>query len=300
MEVWIGLGILLILLALLGVGYYSFYLTAMAKRRSDAELFAVYPGSEAFYEATPKEDHTLTSHDGLKLFAQRYRNEAISDKLVVLVHGYKNSRLASLQYVPMFLKLGYDVVTIDQRSHGLSSGKMATYSNEEQHDLHAWLNYFIDEYREVGLHGHSMGGATVLAVSNREDIDFIISEAGLTSAEQGVLTYVQMRMGLPKWWSQIVIVATNIFTVWLAKFSLYTTNPGRIAQHSQIPILAIHGDSDAVVPVWMSQQLIDNKTTANNELWVIPGGDHKNLYAKNPELYAAKVEQFIIQTKKTK
>lgn len=282
-------------IVLLAIGYYSFYVTVLMKRRSDAELFAFYPGVEQFYTQTEKEAHWLQSHDGLQLFAERYRQAKPTNKLVIFVHGYKNNRLASVQYVPLFLKLGYDVVTIDQRSHGKSEGRMATYSHLEKHDLKAWLDYFAPAYTQIGLHGHSMGGATVLAVADDPRVTFIISEAGLTLAAQGVLTHVQKRLKLPKWWSYVMLVVTNLYTVLFAKFSLLQTQPQAVAVASAVPLLVIHGTADEVVPYWLSQALVAKKTAGFNQLWTIEQGDHKQLYQQNPKAYAQVITTFCAQ-----
>ncbi|MGL5531805.1 MAG: alpha/beta hydrolase [Culicoidibacterales bacterium] len=294
----VGLVITMLLgVSFLIIGYYSFYLTTFVKRRTEAELFELYPHSRSQYETLTKTAHTIMSHDGLQLFAELYPVEQETNKLLILVHGYKNNRIASLQYVPLFLSLGYDVVTIDQRSHGQSQGKFATYSYLEQVDLAKWINYFADNYEEIGLHGHSMGGSTVLALANHAQVDYIISEAGLTSAAQGVLSHVQNRMKLPKWLSYLVVVATNIYTCLFAKFSLFRTQPGKIAEASSTPIFLIHGTNDEVVPSWLSQQLSSNRKKGQQKIWLIPNGDHKSLYQNQAAEYDQQIINFLTQIK---
>lgn len=282
---------------LLACGYYSFYLTTMVKRRTDEELYQLYPGTAEFYQQTAKTTHQIVSHDGLQLYGELYQQsqQEKADKLVILVHGYKNNRLASLQYIPMFWQHGYDVLAIDQRSHGKSQGRMATYSHYERHDVAGWIHHFQAEYQTIGLHGHSMGGATVLALSQMEQVAFIMSEAGLTKAAQGVQTYVQNRLFLPNWAGKVMILLTNIFTRLFAGFSLYQTNPGLIAEQSQLPLLVIHGTADDSVPFWMSEALIANKQQGYTQFWVIPGGGHKELYQKQPTEYQQVVATFLQQ-----
>ncbi len=293
-------GVLGLAVLLLACGYYSFYLTTMVKRRTDEELYQLYPGTADFYQRTAKTAKRIMSHDGLQLYGELYQQsqEVKADQLVILVHGYKNNRLASMQYIPMFWQLGYDVFVVDQRSHGKSEGKIATYGNCEKQDLLAWINQLQSEYHRIGLHGHSMGGATVLAVAQYEKLAFIISEAGLTQAAQGVQTYVQNRLHLPNWAGKIMIALTNIFTILLGKFSLYRTNPGSVASQSAVPILAIHGTADESVPVWMSEQLIADKIGEYNQLWRIDGGTHKDLYQKQPGEYNRIIETFLQQISK--
>ncbi|MGL6247495.1 MAG: alpha/beta hydrolase [Culicoidibacterales bacterium] len=297
MEIIMIGSISLVLAAFLFIGYYSFYLTTFVKRRNEAEMFALYPASEGCYTTLAKTEHTIFSREGLSLFAELYQAEQPRKKVVILVHGYKNNRIASLQYVPLFLSLGYDVVTIDQRSHGRSKGKFATYGHLEQDDLRRWLTYFGGDYQEIGLHGHSMGGSTVLALADHPKVQFIMSEAGLPSAVEGVLSHVQNRMKLPKWLSYIVVYATNIYTCLFARFSLFKTNPGKVAENSQTPLFLIHGTADDVVPSWLSEKLIRNKQTGHAKLWLIPNGDHKTLYQSQPDAYNQQIIEFLAEIK---
>ena len=70
----------------------------------------------------------ITSFDGLKL-AARFFNNADPKKLVILFHGYRS--IAENDFATqfkMYYELGYNILLIDQRSHGRSDGR---YINEE-------------------------------------------------------------------------------------------------------------------------------------------------------------------------
>ncbi len=89
-----------------------------------------------------------------------------SEKIVFIVHGHAdNSGHMFDRYVPIFLGLGYDILTIDLRNHGLSDDiKPITYGINEAKDVELGLEWIVNntDYKEILLFGTSMGAVTAL------------------------------------------------------------------------------------------------------------------------------------------
>ena len=74
----------------------------------------------------PCEDIYIQSFDKLKLHARLFENEK-SNKVAILCHGYRGTAYRDFcGGATEMLELGYNVILIDQRAHGLSEGHSIT------------------------------------------------------------------------------------------------------------------------------------------------------------------------------
>ncbi|MGL4953246.1 MAG: alpha/beta hydrolase, partial [Culicoidibacterales bacterium] len=129
------------------------------------------------------EHFTFEAHDGYLLEAALLPAATASNKYVVLVHGITQNLRASLKLYPLFHRLGYNVITYSQRNHGNNEATYTTYGVREKYDLQAIVTELYTRFGSgsdivVGVHGISMGAATVLqyAAIAGDKIAFVISD----------------------------------------------------------------------------------------------------------------------------
>ena len=84
---------------------------------------------------------------------------------------------------------GFDIFTCDNTASGESGGKLFGYNVFESADCLKWLNFLRSQFGEdikVVLHGFSLGGATVLKMSDRcpDCVKFIVSDSGFIDARE--------------------------------------------------------------------------------------------------------------------
>lgn len=103
-------------------------------------------------------------------------------KTVILLHGLYQNRSMCLPYVPIYQRLGYNVLLVDLRGHGESEGNHTDWGLSEMDDLQSWILWLKQQDTEVriGLHGVSLGAAIAIlyAGSDRNhDVSFVVADS---------------------------------------------------------------------------------------------------------------------------
>lgn len=239
------------------------------------------------------EELTITSKDGFKLKGYLYNKNPISKKVILITHGYTVNHIICTQFMKMFFELGFNVLLIDVRAHGKSEGKYTTYGIKEREDMSLWINKIKEIYGDnilLGLHGQSMGGATVLMCSKiRNDINFIISDCPYSNGRD-ILRYKFKQSNVP-FFPIYQLVNFKIKSKY--GFDMDDVSPIDDIKESKVPVLFIHGTSDTTTPPWMSKEMYKTKSGANDKLLLVKDGKHVGAFAKDREGYTKIVKEFI-------
>lgn len=104
---------------------------------------------------------TVTS-EGLKLVGEYY--DFGNKKAVIIIPGRMETCAYSYYFAKPYKEMGYNVLAIDNRSHGLSEGRNNTIGIREYRDIIEWAKLLRSEYgvESVVLHGICIGGATAI------------------------------------------------------------------------------------------------------------------------------------------
>ena len=291
----IGILILLTLVQLACIAAFKY--VTLGKRRSLEECFnlneidGLYSKYE--FEKLVKEEVEVKTLEGLILrgmFIERFKK---CKKVMIIVHGYNFAFPRSLQFMEMFLKEGFNVLIIDQRGHGRSDGRYATYGYLEKYDLDLWVKWVLQRVGEeavVGLHGQSMGGATALEyVSINKYVKFIIADCPYSDVWKLMKHQFTKINHVPMFPCAFI---TDFSLKRKAKFSFKDISPINSIKDKDIPIMFIHGSEDKVVPTYMSEEMFAIKQGCK-KLLIVEGAAHANAYATNKELYEKEVNSFI-------
>ena len=114
----------------------------------------------------------FTTQDGVRLHAQIFEPEGTMLGKIVMIHGLGASSFSYRNNAPYFAKLGYLVVVVDLPAFGYSSKESGIDHSQVKRAAYIWE--WVDELDELygneawHLVGHSMGGSTVLAMSNQK------------------------------------------------------------------------------------------------------------------------------------
>ena len=106
-------------------------------------------------------------NDGFHLYGQ-YIDFGF-DRAVIIIPGRCESLLYSYYFAPPYQAEGFNILVIDIRCHGLSSGKYDYVGIGEDSDMIAWAKILKERFgnKEVWLHGICMGANTaILAAAN--------------------------------------------------------------------------------------------------------------------------------------
>lgn len=245
--------------------------------------------------AQPHRDIFKVSHDGLKLHATYFPNPS-SNKVVICFHGYTSEGMND--YIGLsnyYLKRGYGMLLVDERSHGKSEGKYIGFGCLDRKDAMIWIHMIIEMCGndvQILLHGTSMGGATVLMASGLNlpcQVKGIISDCGFTSPKY-VFTHVLHSMyHLPAF---PMIQIADYVNKKKAGYGLDECNAAREVKKAKVPILLIHGDSDTFVPTYMCDEIYNNCASKKKKL-IVKGAAHAESYYKDMSAYENALNDFI-------
>ena len=290
--------IVLLFLGLLGLYLFTFY--SPQKGQSDHYNLSspIYRGMEEQVKPLidnivkiPYEDAYITSFDKLRLHARIYV-QPNSKKVAVLCHGYRGTPYRDFSGGAVeVLNLGYNVVLIDERAHGMSKGHSITFGVREVKDAIDWVKYARDRFgedSELALIGISMGGNVVLTASDKIGKAKIIADCPFSSPKI-MLKETIRQMKLPvKIFYPLVNLASIIFT---------HTNLNKVSAYDSIKnttnkILIIHGDSDMVVPHFISEDLF--RTYPNKiQYELFKGANHGMSYLVDKPRYQKVIRDFL-------
>ncbi len=176
--------------------------------------------------------------------------------LILYFHGNTRSIKGWAKYAVDFYRYNYDVVLVDYRGFGKSTGKRSELAlhNDMQYVYNTLLQQYPQDH--LILYGRSMGSgfATKLAVENNPR--YLILDAPYFSFKKVVERFLPF---LP--------------VNWVLRYKLRTDNwIGQV----KCPTYIIHGTKDKLIPISHSESL-QQKNPKKITLIRIHGGGHNNL-----------------------
>jgi fermentation-respiration switch protein FrsA (DUF1100 family) len=300
--------VLLFLLALtLITAYVCFFRVFLApKRKSDpdeieipvGEIYDVYREDMISWvkqvRAMPHKEYVITSFDGLKLYGRFFEHHK-GAPIELMLHGYKGTSERDMSGgVLRAAALGRSAFIVDHRGSGKSEGKVITFGVKESRDCLAWIDFIInnvDKDAKIILTGISMGAATVMSLSDRElpcNVVGILADCGYSTTE-AIIGKVVSDMKLPtKLLMPFIKLGARVF----GGFKVDEVSPLKALKNSRLPVIFIHGDTDAYVPYEMSV-LNYEACTSKKMLVTIEGAGHGLAFVKDPEKYYLALKEFF-------
>ncbi len=242
----------------------------------------------------PCEEVSVTSHDGLKLHGRYYHN-GDGLPLEIFFHGYRSSGLrdgsGAIELAP---KAGFNLLLVDQRSSGLSDGKVISFGVKEKEDVLTWIDYAIDRFGDdlqIILAGVSMGAATVLMASGLklpENVKCITADCPYSS-QSDIIAKVCADMKLPV---RVVMPFIAMGAKLYGHFDLGSETPEEAVSHTAVPIFFVHGDADGFVPCEMSRKMHE-KCASQKHIYIAPDSPHGISFVAHYPEYIQHLKEFF-------
>ncbi len=241
----------------------------------------------------PKEV-SIKSFDGLTLYGKYY--EYSKDAPIELMfHGYRGNGERDLcGGVQRCFKLGRSCLIVDQRAAGKSGGKVITFGVKESRDCLKWIDYIIENINsdaKIIITGISMGAATVAIAAGEKlpkNVIAALADCGYTSAKD-IIKKVMTDLKLPpKIFYPFVKFGARIY----GGFDLEQYSPIEAMKNCTIPIIFIHGTTDAFVPYEMSVENFNACTHKIKKLVTIENAGHGLAYLKDTDAYFKGIFEF--------
>jgi pimeloyl-ACP methyl ester carboxylesterase len=196
---------------------------------------------------------------------------------VMLIHGWASSQIDMYNYVPAIVERGYTAVAMDLPAHGESDGDFTGL--EQMGQAVAAVGAHLGHLEAVIAHSvgcaatqyalaHGLGVSKVVLLASPQNYERALkhfcASKGLDDGE--VAEVLNILHGLD--------VRTNLNSV-----DMLSGNP--------LPILIVHSDDDAVIPVATAKDL--HKLCPNSELLIVSNMKHRGIL-KDPDVVARVID----------
>jgi alpha-beta hydrolase superfamily lysophospholipase len=220
------------------------------KLPADFEYSFQYPFDEIF----------LTAEDGAVLNALHFKNENPAG-VILYFHGNAGDLSRWGQIATYFVEKNYDVVIMDYRTYGKSTGILSEEALMK--DAQLFYDYAVAIYKEdqLILYGRSLGTGLASFLASRNHPSQLILETPYFS---------------------MLDVAKERFPYLPLSFMIKYKMPSyEFLQTSKCPILIVHGTKDKIVPLRSGEKLYNVLKKKEVTMVVVEGGEHNNLLEFN-------------------
>ncbi len=215
----------------------------------------------ADYEFTSQynfEELMLKTEDNAALNAIHYKTKK-PNGVILYFHGNAGDLSRWSKICEFFVAKNYDVLVMDYRSYGKSTGKLSEQTFYD--DAQLFYNYLLKQYHpsEITVYGRSLGTGMATYIASKNKIKQLILETP---------------------YSSIVDVAKHRFPIFPIKALLKYTFPSKdFIKNVDCPITIFHGTDDSVVPFKLGKKLAKEAKEGQINFITINGGNHNNLIA---------------------
>lgn len=249
----------------------------------------------------PIEKLSLTASNGEILRGSVITPPNTNGKLLIACHGAHSSGIGESCFaMPYFYREGYTVLMPEHRGCGESDGKFLGYGTHESKDTLLWLEYARKRFPELNiyLYGVSMGGATVLMMSDKINdpaVKGVIADCSYTSAWDEFSYQLKTSFHLPNF---PMLHTCNLICRLICGYDFRDASPVKAVSNSSLPVLFIHGAADDFVPQFMQDELYAVCPTRKEKL-TVDGAVHARSYYTDPAAYESAMESFIAECEKS-
>ncbi len=242
---------------------------------------------------TPCKWVEVYSFDKLWLRARYFHNN--QKNTVILFHGYRSSAARDFCCaLRLYTALGFNVLLVDQRSHGRSEGRLITFGVKESRDVLSWCDFVNKKYapEKILLGGMSMGATTVLLATEHnlpENVRAVVADCGYTSPVEIIKCVSKNFLKLK---ADFFIPFLNIFCLALGRFSITGASTVKSLKKCKIPVILIHGESDTFVPCEMSRAAFKS-CNENSRLVTVENAHHGTSFLVDEEKVVSNLQDFL-------
>jgi pimeloyl-ACP methyl ester carboxylesterase len=280
-----------LLLSLLGTAILIWQLMRPPRKTFAVALAQAQPTSPADLDLT-FHDLSLALADGSTTPAWLIQGHDPRGPLVLLVHGFADSRYGSLAWAPLFAPFASQLLLFDLPGHGESPRKSSRGGTTEGRDILAILQQ-LQPPQGVVLFGYSMGAGIVLTAAAAAaqydpslNIRGVIADGIYRHWDEPLRCFLRSRRYPAQ---PFLFLARLYFTLTLPGFSNFDRT--RHARQLRCPLLLLHGAGDGLCPLHSAHAIAN--AAPQGQLVIIDNGNHLDLAQVDCEQYRLALRSFF-------
>ncbi|MDP7262315.1 MAG: alpha/beta fold hydrolase [Dehalococcoidia bacterium] len=223
---------------------------------------------------------------------------------IIMLHGDNTNRsdpkTGMLSIARALSRRGFGIFMFDLRGRGDSPAAMSSSGYFERLDLQGAADYLVSkgaDRRRIGVLGFSLGAAVALmAGSNPNNFGAVVSDSSFADFSLVLKSSMTgLRRPLTLAIPGIEFMAQAIYGI-----NIKDISPARTIARSDTPVMVIHGEEDAVVPVEHARLLgraigasFDEMESGEETVWIVPGAGHTGSFRTQPKAYIEKLVKFF-------
>ena len=227
------------------------------------------PQDYSYSFSEPFKEFNLAAKDGAKLNGLHFKRE--NPKGVILYfHGNAGDLARWGEIATFFAQKEYDIVVMDYRTYGKSTGKLSEDALFK--DAQLFYDYTLDKYKEedIIVYGRSLGASIATYTASKNNPVKLVLETPFYN---------------------LLEIAKKRFPVLPVKWLLkYKFESNKYITNVSCPISIFHGTEDTVVPYESGKKLF-NLALSKKELITVDGGGHNDLI--NFKAYTANIDKAL-------
>lgn len=217
-------------------------------------------------------------------------------KAVIIIPGRMESCLYSGYFAKPYKEIGYNVLAIDNRSHGLSDGRYNTIGIKEYKDLLAWSELLNKEHgvESIVFHGICIGAATAiyaLALEDKPYFKALVAEGVYVHFKEMLKQQLKSRKK-PQFPARGEVLAMLSI---VAGKSVVRHGPVNYVSRVKKPILFIYSKQDVLSPHEKAMEMYERATNEKKKIVFFDKGIHSHIRINATELYDETVKSFITE-----
>jgi len=217
---------------------------------------------------------------------------------LIFVHGIGSVR-SGAEAVDIASRLaarGFSVLMFDLRGHGDSEGDFISGGYFERQDVLGAFDFLIRQgipSESIGFIGFSMGAATtILAAAEEPDICALVADSPYADISDLIAQETARKTVFPEWLAPVFLPGVNLMAKVLYDIDIGVLVPEEAVKLLPYPIMIIHGTNDTRISLEHGTRVHDAAHPASF-MWVVPGVDHVQSFAENPEEYVERVADYF-------
>ncbi|MCL6573786.1 MAG: alpha/beta hydrolase [Bacillus sp. (in: Bacteria)] len=258
------------------------------KREKDAGRF-----NPDEFESLPKLEVTIPSPFGYMIKTLLVEPHQ-TNRYIIIAHGVTETKINSIKYVNLFSQRGFNALIYDHRRHGESGGKTTSFGHYEKFDLKTivdWLKKEKGPNLELGIHGESMGAATMLLYAGllEDGADFYIADCPFSDFRVQLAYIIKKDFRLIP---ELLLPLGDVLLRFRDKYSIRHVSPISVIENIKHPILFIHSQKDDFILPTMTKDLFAQKK-GPKMLYLAENGRHAQSFNENRADYERVIDEFL-------